>query len=1509
MPAGLSSISMWAKRTSTLGMPQPLIDELVRRSEISADDAAAIHARLAAEGGAADTAILELGVATEGQVVAALFAAYGLSAARSTDTIRPTDVRATQSFPQQWAIKHGLAPLSLDEAGQTLTVLSAAPPNLAVLERLGDALELRIEPLLAPEIRVHQRLTLLYGVALRERLATVLRSLDVVGRDAPSPPIASASVGTTPVVAARPITFAEAVARLRDANSRDEIVQLALEYARRDFELAALLVVHDGRIEGWSALGNGAETITDVVIEPNGKSAFWTCVNSQAHFLGPLSGADLTRVSPLRRSPPRAALIVPLRIRDRPFALLYAENGPMAIAPRLAADLMVYATHVQRAMEAIVLRRKGLSVAAGAPSADPEDQIETAEHVAPPPEHTWKAGDSVEINVDELLPGGSSPDQLAALAEATALPVPEPALDGPVQLPRFGADGPEARIEIAAILDQPVRPPSRARDAVETDQAATPGWAPPSEGWGQRRTNSDGAEAGTDRALQVPAGVAPPPGPSRADIMADAAEAASHLSAPAPEPEAEKKKSRTLLSPAVTDPDAWESVVSDSWEAWAPEPTRTGATAAPPDEALTPPDGAAGGFEDSPTESSRLRADATGEPPPIEAPAEADDAVAASAARAVQDRADTPVDSPLQGEGGAQIDPMAADDGATADPGEPAATEDATFDDLGPSGARAADTLSDADAGGPERGDGGTDEEQAVVDRSAADRALGGEDEADLGDAAGATDLPAAIDVAEAADGGAEPLEVADQPLADPAPGGDDSRGSSAATSGANGAHDAAGTAVSAWADAVDAGMASDRPGPHTGVAPEDGGPSAAEPSGDEAEPTASEAVDQQASLAGASALDEVAPDADGSADSQAPDAAGTAPDTDDLTPAGARTSDDAQASPDGSDDLAQATADDATASGGDDDRAEAGDQADFESSTATGDTDDLVQDAGAASALEAGGEDEAADSDQPASDDATDADAGGEMHDATPPSDDAADADAGGEMHDATPPSDDATDADAGGEMHDATPPSDDAADAAADADANGDAQTSERPDIAEASDAANDDALTPEQTDGAQAETSADSDADSDDAPPGDGDTDPPAIDAANVDALSAEATDEAAAGSEAPDAEARDGDAYAPAASAVADVNAGLVADSMSEAQDGVEQSPPTHDVELDFDDDSAEGVEASGSNDEISPAASAAQPKSVTVAPKPRTRSDVRLTGKPEPTDAPGPSDEKIRGLVARLCGADKGDQRAAQAELHALGPVVLPQLSEAFPGPLWVDPFAKQGVLVPFPDCGPLLWLLSQLGKDAHPYVSPRLEARVPVERFFATYFYAHAIVPEIVPRLIRRLHDEEDRISMLSIRTLRGYKDDPAFEQVHDHLQYRLASPSIDARRHAAGFIGMFRDELAVPSLISVFDKKEKLLYEAARKALEDVTKQSFGTSARKWASWWHAHRDEPRMQWLIDGLDARDRKIRESSLAELEAVANTTMGFEVDAPKRQREDAKKRWQSWFKRNPTARAY
>lgn len=255
---------------------------------------------------------------------------------------------------------------------------------------------------------------------------------------------------------------------------------------------------------------------------------------------------------------------------------------------------------------------------------------------------------------------------------------------------------------------------------------------------------------------------------------------------------------------------------------------------------------------------------------------------------------------------------------------------------------------------------------------------------------------------------------------------------------------------------------------------------------------------------------------------------------------------------------------------------------------------------------------------------------------------------------------------------------------------------------------------------------------------------------------------------------------------------------------------------------------------------------------------------------------------------------------AHAELLLHAEAALPQIMRRFPGRLLVDPFSATTTLPAFGACSALTGLLSAIGAPAHAWISERLDDPLPAVRLMAVHYYGSARVPEILPRLTRRLHDEEPQVAALTVATLAYYRDQPGYTQVLSHLHARLSSPSPNARRHAVRLLGALRDGTAVPLLAAVFDRRDKALLDVAEQALAEITRQRLGPTAKKWLAWWESHRRLPRVEWLLEALDAADAELRRAAADELRALSGIDPGYQESGAKRARDDAKRRWAEWW---------
>jgi hypothetical protein len=111
-------------------------------------------------------------------------------------------------------------------------------------------------------------------------------------------------------------------------------------------------------------------------------------------------------------------------------------------------------------------------------------------------------------------------------------------------------------------------------------------------------------------------------------------------------------------------------------------------------------------------------------------------------------------------------------------------------------------------------------------------------------------------------------------------------------------------------------------------------------------------------------------------------------------------------------------------------------------------------------------------------------------------------------------------------------------------------------------------------------------------------------------------------------------------------------------------------------------------------------------------------------------------------------------------------------------------------------------------------------------------------------------------------------------------------------------------DKVEVAKLITRLSGRDG---DKAREQLVRITRQDFGNKAKRWEAWWAKHQDDDRAEWLFEGLAHKEPHIRAASEDELRALTGEYFGYHFDLSRREREQARVRWQSWWYESGRAR--
>ena len=159
-----------------------------------------------------------------------------------------------------------------------------------------------------------------------------------------------------------PVALETTAARLRGAETRDEVFSAILDFAASRFHRAALFVVQQDRVLGWSGRGEALAPlrIRNVTVPLDRPSLFVFFRDGGDYYYGPVPDlpANARFYLDMGCPPPSRILLLPLTIKERAAVILYADNGPEA---GKAPDIQLFRRLLQKsalALEVLILRNK-----------------------------------------------------------------------------------------------------------------------------------------------------------------------------------------------------------------------------------------------------------------------------------------------------------------------------------------------------------------------------------------------------------------------------------------------------------------------------------------------------------------------------------------------------------------------------------------------------------------------------------------------------------------------------------------------------------------------------------------------------------------------------------------------------------------------------------------------------------------------------------------------------------------------------------------------------------------------------------------------------------------------------------------------------------------------------------------------------------------------------------------------------------------------------------------------
>ncbi len=147
-----------------------------------------------------------------------------------------------------------------------------------------------------------------------------------------------------------------------DVKETEEIAGLLLQEVYKFAERVAIFAVKEGRITGWKARGISLEGFSMPVLNDD-MFVFSGVIKNKSHYRGPIlnvrGNEDLVK---LLSGNPQDSIVIPINIRERVVAILYADNGNNSVLNANVGYLSKLATMAGVAFEIMILKKRLLDL-------------------------------------------------------------------------------------------------------------------------------------------------------------------------------------------------------------------------------------------------------------------------------------------------------------------------------------------------------------------------------------------------------------------------------------------------------------------------------------------------------------------------------------------------------------------------------------------------------------------------------------------------------------------------------------------------------------------------------------------------------------------------------------------------------------------------------------------------------------------------------------------------------------------------------------------------------------------------------------------------------------------------------------------------------------------------------------------------------------------------------------------------------------------------------------------
>jgi len=290
-------------------------------------------------GGRIGTNIVEIGILSEEDLTKFLSKYFKVPYARPQD-LQNVDEEAISALSADLADKYKAVPFKKEKNRLHVAMLDAK--NIQAIDEFRFVSGYDIIPYISSELRLLYALEKYYGIKRDIRFVSLIDKESVEEEKKPEP------------------ISEDSLKKIKEAftiiKGKDEIAGLLVSEASKNAKRIAVFIVKGTEVSGWFSKGLNTDSFKSNATPP---SLFYDVLTGGHYFRGPVLNIPGNKdLIGLLGGTPQDSLTVPITIRDRIIALLYADNGNTGVLDANLAHINTLCRLAALSFELLIIKKK-----------------------------------------------------------------------------------------------------------------------------------------------------------------------------------------------------------------------------------------------------------------------------------------------------------------------------------------------------------------------------------------------------------------------------------------------------------------------------------------------------------------------------------------------------------------------------------------------------------------------------------------------------------------------------------------------------------------------------------------------------------------------------------------------------------------------------------------------------------------------------------------------------------------------------------------------------------------------------------------------------------------------------------------------------------------------------------------------------------------------------------------------------------------------------------------------